>query len=319
MQNQDQSFGKGAVPTADVPAGSGQPGQVPVAAHPSTQGYAPVQPVLNPAAEQQPLVPANPPTSHPPRTVAPHAGMPMTAPPQTMQQSVPAAQHPQAAIPAQPASQQQTAHQPTQTMLPQAAVQPPLAPQPQPLAPQHHQPAPQVATPIQPVHQPQQFVQPQPVQNPQASVAPQMLQQPQPATPAPQPAPIVMMQAIPGLEPASDSDEGRDAPRRRALKSGVVSYSQGNISFPCVVKDISASGARLKTASDQQVPDTFQLLIELDGLAADCEVVWRGDRQVGVRFIGQPQIGTPTRAQVLYPSEGQQAGVFIRRPGTGRS
>lgn len=124
---------------------------------------------------------------------------------------------------------------------------------------------------------------------------------------------MMMAQAVPGLEPASDDDESRIAPRRRALKAGIISYSQGNITFPCVVKDISDTGARIKTPGDQQVPDTFQLLIELDGLAADCEVVWRNDGQVGVQFIGQPQVNVPTRTQVLYPSEGQQGGTLIRR------
>ena len=98
------------------------------------------------------------------------------------------------------------------------------------------------------------------------------------------------------------------------MKAGIVSYNGGNITFPCVVRDISDTGARIRTDEDRHPPDTFQLLIELDGVVADCEVVWRNGNQVGVRFLGQPQLGSPKRTQVIYPSEIRQNVAVRRKP-----
>ena len=116
-------------------------------------------------------------------------------------------------------------------------------------------------------------------------------------------------------QPAADqSEEDRIAPRRRALKAGTVSYNGGNMTFPCVLRDISETGARIRTDGDWHPPDTFKLLIELDGFVDDCEVVWRDGSQVGIRFIGQPQICAPKRSQVVYPSEVRQNIMVRRKP-----
>ncbi len=53
--------------------------------------------------------------------------------------------------------------------------------------------------------------------------------------------------------------ERRGAPRSRAFLKGLIVYSHGNMSVPCLVRDISASGARLKLASGIVVPNTFDL------------------------------------------------------------
>jgi hypothetical protein len=47
------------------------------------------------------------------------------------------------------------------------------------------------------------------------------------------------------------------------------------------------------------VPNTCQLLIELDGLEADCAVVWRKADEIGVKFVSVPRQVTPRRRQVI--------------------
>ncbi|MEM9028003.1 MAG: PilZ domain-containing protein [Pseudomonadota bacterium] len=103
-----------------------------------------------------------------------------------------------------------------------------------------------------------------------------------------------------------DADERRQAPRQRVLKGAVAAYADRHMSIDCMVRDISATGARLKSAHAQMIPDTFDLIIELDGLEAECEVVWRKDGELGVRFLGAPRQMSPRRKQVISPVVGDK-------------
>jgi len=93
--------------------------------------------------------------------------------------------------------------------------------------------------------------------------------------------------------------EHRIDKRQRTLKAAVVSFNQGHSTLPCRVRDLSATGCSVIIDGTIDVPDTFQLYIELEGLTADCEVIWRGEGQAGIRFIGEPRYGAPKRMQVV--------------------
>ena len=54
--------------------------------------------------------------------------------------------------------------------------------------------------------------------------------------------------------------------------------------MPCVIADISASGARLSVDSVRDVPDEFILSLNVH-LMRKCKVMWRKRTQVGVRFV----------------------------------
>ncbi|MEM8689937.1 MAG: PilZ domain-containing protein [Pseudomonadota bacterium] len=112
---------------------------------------------------------------------------------------------------------------------------------------------------------------------------------------------------------ALDPSEKRTSPRRRALKAGVVSLNNGNITMPCVVRDISETGAKLKVDTGRHPPDHFQLQIELDGLMANCMVVWRDGQQLGVEFTEPPMVSAPTRKQVVYAVEQPQRRSLLRK------
>lgn len=103
----------------------------------------------------------------------------------------------------------------------------------------------------------------------------------------------------------------RTAPRRKQLKAGIISFNNRHSTLPCSVRDISDTGARLEAAA-ASVPDTFMLIVELDGLEADCEVVWRKVNFVGVRFTGPPRRSGPKRIQVIQAT-GPKAGPSLRR------
>lgn len=122
-------------------------------------------------------------------------------------------------------------------------------------------------------------------------------------------------QQAPAAPVAQATGEKRSNTRRRALKAGIIAYNDGNMTFPCVVRDISDAGARLKTDVNRHPPDTFQLQTELGGLIVDCQVVWRDGQQVGVRFISQPQRTVPRCAQIIQISDAKpEATRLLRKP-----
>ena len=79
--------------------------------------------------------------------------------------------------------------------------------------------------------------------------------------------------------------ERRQAPRR--VINRVAQYCCEAVQFPrpCMVTNLSDSGARLYSESD--MPEAFVLLITGDGLKLrrECRVVWRLGYELGVEFV----------------------------------
>lgn len=96
-------------------------------------------------------------------------------------------------------------------------------------------------------------------------------------------------------------NEKRRTPRRRVLKAGIVAFNNRHSTLPCVVRSISETGARLQVEGSIAAPDTFELVIELDGLEASCEVVRRAGKDIAVRFVAPPRTTAVRRAQVVRP------------------
>lgn len=108
-----------------------------------------------------------------------------------------------------------------------------------------------------------------------------------------------------------DHPSARKSMRRRQLKGALISFNNRHSTLPCSVRDISDKGARLEAAA-ASVPDTFVLIVELDGLEAECEVVWRKVNFVGVKFTSPPKRTEPRRLQVVQVTV-PQAGPSLRR------
>lgn len=91
-----------------------------------------------------------------------------------------------------------------------------------------------------------------------------------------------------------DAVESRRAPRRTSIIGGVITSPSMTAERPCKVVDMSATGARIRltpTADSARglpagVPDTFTLVLRVDRMEVDCDVAWRKDRELGVRFLG---------------------------------
>jgi len=118
-------------------------------------------------------------------------------------------------------------------------------------------------------------------------------------------------------------NDGRVALRRRVLKAGIAASNDRHLTVACTVRDVSATGARLRAESSVSIPDTFELIIEVVGLApddlavgleADCQVVWRKANEVGVKFLAAPRIVAVKRAQVINPLTPAKAPTLRRTP-----
>ena len=115
------------------------------------------------------------------------------------------------------------------------------------------------------------------------------------------------------LKGTVDSD-ARVAPRRKVLKAGIAASNNRHLTVSCTVRDLSATGARLRVDNMLGIPDTFELIIAVDGLEANCQVVWRKTNEVGVKFLGAPRIVGAKRAQVIDPIRPTQAPSLRRKP-----
>jgi hypothetical protein len=113
---------------------------------------------------------------------------------------------------------------------------------------------------------------------------------------------------------AQAQDCARKATRRRVLKSGVIAFNERFSALPCTVRNLSPTGAQLRVDGTLNVPNTFELLIELDGLEAQCEVVWRKDKEIGVRFASPPRMVAPKRAQSVNPLISRHSPLLRRKP-----
>jgi PilZ domain len=77
--------------------------------------------------------------------------------------------------------------------------------------------------------------------------------------------------------------ETRIAPRYRMMKPAKIEY--GGIKTPCIIHDISKTGAALDISElNGRIPAAFNLIMPEEGLKLSCRVVWRGAFRIGVAF-----------------------------------
>jgi hypothetical protein len=88
---------------------------------------------------------------------------------------------------------------------------------------------------------------------------------------------------------------GKRASNRVAYEPGLnvrIRSTDGTQTHPCVLKDISATGAKLVTRESIQLSGfkEFFLLLSLDeAVQRHCELVRSNDHELGVRFLKKPK------------------------------
>ena len=103
----------------------------------------------------------------------------------------------------------------------------------------------------------------------------------------------LLQQALTGLPvqaevaaPATGLREQRAFPRRKVLRGGRLMQDRPNGTMDVQVRDISEGGCRIGTRDTEAVADRF--LLRIVGFEGErmCEVRWRNDQELGVRFLG---------------------------------
>lgn len=81
-----------------------------------------------------------------------------------------------------------------------------------------------------------------------------------------------------------DQTDRRGAPRINLDMDGTIKPSRIHAPFPCIVRNISRTGATLEVDNVDPVPDVFWLHLEHEGFSTECIVVWRSETVLNVMF-----------------------------------
>jgi PilZ domain-containing protein len=74
--------------------------------------------------------------------------------------------------------------------------------------------------------------------------------------------------------------------RSRVLKGGSIITGIRNSEIGCMLRNQHENGAELKIPVEARIPDKFLLYVPLDGTSYRCEVRWRRNDRMGVKFTG---------------------------------
>jgi hypothetical protein len=94
------------------------------------------------------------------------------------------------------------------------------------------------------------------------------------------------------------AENARAAERQRVLLGGRVVYGQ-DFTCECTIRDLSATGARLRLPKGAVVPDAFTLIDLPHARAYGAHVVWRRDDSVGVAFDSAHDLEGPVPTDLL--------------------
>lgn len=98
--------------------------------------------------------------------------------------------------------------------------------------------------------------------------------------------------------PATQGKPGNRRMKRRATTlPGLITFRNLRLQLPCTIADLSVTGARLNLwpagrsviGNLDDLPDEMVLVMRADRMQVACEVRWRRQDSLGVRFLGPPQ------------------------------
>jgi hypothetical protein len=90
--------------------------------------------------------------------------------------------------------------------------------------------------------------------------------------------------------PGADGEVNRRAhPRQRTMLPGRVLFDHGRTSIECVIRNLSAGGARLQISPAVMVPSRFELLDGKSGQRRMVRQVWRAGDLMGVAYETAPE------------------------------
>ncbi len=92
-----------------------------------------------------------------------------------------------------------------------------------------------------------------------------------------------------------ETPQNRIAPRSRVLKDGKIVTGALQSVIDCCVRDISATGARLKCLHAASVPNEFKLMLPGENTIRGARVDWRKEELLGIAFTSDPRPAPPRK------------------------
>jgi hypothetical protein len=94
--------------------------------------------------------------------------------------------------------------------------------------------------------------------------------------------------------------ERRPKQRKRVLLSGIVAYSAGARSFPCSIRNLTESGARITLPVNLAVPSNVYLINLRERIAHEAKIVWTNGAEAGLSFVGSVALADVTDPKLAY-------------------
>ncbi len=86
----------------------------------------------------------------------------------------------------------------------------------------------------------------------------------------------------------------RRVARKKSFLTAYVSLDASQKPIPCLVRDLSRTGARIILAGADRMPDLFELQINGRDQILHVETRWRGTTEIGVRLIAKTPVDHAT-------------------------
>jgi hypothetical protein len=91
--------------------------------------------------------------------------------------------------------------------------------------------------------------------------------------------------------------------RKKSRVPAWISCGEGATPIPCVLWDVSDGGARITAAHSNILPDAFVLILNRATHAHRfCQVVWRRQPHLGIKFVDPTEARGVPRARLADPN-----------------
>jgi hypothetical protein len=105
--------------------------------------------------------------------------------------------------------------------------------------------------------------------------------------------------------------ERRRSARSKSFLRGCVLFNNGRSALDCLVRDVSAAGARLIFTEPAAIPDTVDLHIPQKDKTLHAHVQWREGQEIGVTFAAASPTLAPSREIAELTERVQQLEVEV--------
>ena len=100
--------------------------------------------------------------------------------------------------------------------------------------------------------------------------------------------PIPLLRVETHMSNAQLKSDDRSEPRQRSLRTGRITYNNGQTTMDCIIRNMNKIGAKLECRSWFECPEFVSLVIGVGDLAEPpikCQVKWQDNLQIGIEFL----------------------------------